>query len=117
MTTEKFELWCLVELFGHNKIAGLVTEQTIGGSSFIRVDVPAIAETQSFTRFFNGSAIYAINPMSEEAAIAIAERLRTKPIDIWDMGDIIRKAVAEKMNQLPQSLDSTNEDVDDELPI
>ena len=35
-----FEQTCIVELMGHNMIAGKVTEQTIGGQGFVRVDVP-----------------------------------------------------------------------------
>lgn len=31
---EKFAQWAIVEIFGHSKFAGLVTEQTIGGASF-----------------------------------------------------------------------------------
>ncbi len=41
-TQQKFENWCLVELFGHQQIAGWVTEATIGGCALVRVDVPAI---------------------------------------------------------------------------
>lgn len=37
----KFETHAIVELFGHNQIAGKVTEQTISGQSFFRIDVPA----------------------------------------------------------------------------
>jgi hypothetical protein len=37
-----FDQWCIVELFGHTKIAGKVSEAQIGGQSFIRVDVPQI---------------------------------------------------------------------------
>lgn len=103
MENEKFELWCLVELFGHNKIAGLVTDQTIGGSTFIRVDVPEIGGEQAFTRLFHPNAIYALNPMKEKTCIAYAERLRTKPIDVWDMQEMVAKAVEKKMNELPES--------------
>ena len=37
---EKFDQWAVVELFGHQQIAGRVTEASIGGCSFLRVDVP-----------------------------------------------------------------------------
>lgn len=42
MSAATFEQWCLVELFGHQQVVGLVSEQTIGGQAFIRVDVPAV---------------------------------------------------------------------------
>lgn len=33
-----FDEWALVELFGHNRIVGRVTEATLAGGNFIRVD-------------------------------------------------------------------------------
>ena len=36
----KFEEWAVLELFGHQRLAGLVSEVQIGGASFVRVDVP-----------------------------------------------------------------------------
>jgi hypothetical protein len=35
---ETFEEWALLELFGHQRLAGRVTEQQLGGASFVRVD-------------------------------------------------------------------------------
>jgi hypothetical protein len=73
-------------------IAGRVTEQSIGGCAFIRVDVPAQPArpaTQTwdsddpfipaYTRYLSSSAIYAINPCSEELAKVAAERMRSRP--------------------------------------
>ena len=78
-----FEGWCIVELFGHNQIAGFVSEQTIGGTSFVRVDVPAFNGKDGFTKFYGGSAIYAITPTTEEIAKAAAERLAVRPVSPW----------------------------------
>jgi hypothetical protein len=50
MTTEKFEQWCIIGLFGHQKLAGLVTEKNIGGAAFLQVDVPETKHSPSFTR-------------------------------------------------------------------
>lgn len=93
MTDEnKFDQWAIVELMGHQQIAGRVTEESIGGSAFIRVDVPeqparkAVQQWDSdqpsippYTRYLSSGAIYAINPCSEKVAKMAAERMRTRP--------------------------------------
>ena len=91
MSTEKFELWCVVELFGHQKIAGLCTEQNIAGTNMLRVDVPETDKMPAFTRFFGSSAIYAINPMDETTCRHFAQNLQIKPIDSWDIQALVKK--------------------------
>lgn len=76
----KFELWCLVELFGHQRIAGFVSEATIGGGAFIRVDVPnPYSEGDLYTRYFGPAAIYAINPTTKEEVFRLVGMLHPKP--------------------------------------
>ncbi|HZR77899.1 MAG TPA: hypothetical protein VFA58_01750, partial [Chthoniobacterales bacterium] len=57
-----FDEWALVELFGHARIVGRVTEATIAGGAFIRVDIPDKEGKTIFTRFFGPSAIYSMSP-------------------------------------------------------
>lgn len=84
MTTETkttIEFWAIIELFGHNTIAGFVTEQSIGGGAFIRVDVPAVDEEHpAFTKFYGDKAVYAITPCTEEVARIAARKLRVRPV-------------------------------------
>lgn len=80
---QKFEAWAIVELFGHQVIAGLVTEQTIGGCSFIRVDVPKVNGIAAFTKFYGQGAIYAMTPTDEAAARLAMERLHVRPISYY----------------------------------
>lgn len=91
MTTEKFELWCVVELFGHQKIAGLCTEQNIAGTNMLRVDVPETEKQPAFTRLFGSAAIYAINPVDELTAKTYAQQLESRPIASWDIQEIVKK--------------------------
>lgn len=77
----KFESWAIIELFGHQRIAGKVTEQTIGGCAFIRVDVPACDGVAAFTKFFTQGAIYALTPCDEPAAMAAVKYFRAQPIN------------------------------------
>ncbi len=76
MTTEKFKTWALVELFGHTRLAGEVSEQTIAGGAMVRIDVPETETSPAFSRIVNTQAIYAINPISEEMVRTIAPSLR-----------------------------------------
>jgi hypothetical protein len=81
--SDKFETWAIVELMGHNQIAGLLSEQAIGGQAFIRVDVPEMNGAPGFTKFLGDKAIYAFTPVSEEAARLAIGQLAIRPIKIW----------------------------------
>lgn len=87
----KFDLWCIVELFGHTKIAGRCTEQNIAGTNMLRVDVPETTTQPPFTRFFGSAAIYAINPVDEDTAKFYSEQLNMKPIESWNVKDMLEK--------------------------
>ena len=91
METEKFEAWAIVELFGHNQIAGKCSEQNIAGTNMLRVDVPETAGQPPFTRFLGSGSIYAINPVTEEIARAWAGSLCVAPINAWDINQYIKK--------------------------
>jgi len=78
-----FESFCIVELFGHQKIAGRVTEQVIAGQGFVRVDVPETKRQAGFTRLFGAGAIYSITPVSEEIALQAAERIWVEPVAVY----------------------------------
>lgn len=82
---KKFEAWGLLELFGHQRLAGKLSEQTIGGVHFIRVDVPSVKGVPEYTRFFTGGAIYCMTPTSEAVARRMAESLRAAPIHEYEL--------------------------------
>lgn len=89
MSVETFDQWCVVELFGHSRISGRVTEQTIGGTSFVRVDVPDTSENKGFTKFFGSGAIYAMTPTDEQTARVAAEAFNAPPpIKQWELSHL-----------------------------
>src|SRR5690242_12019628 len=77
---DRFKQWCIVELFGHQVIAGLVSEQQIGSSSFVRVDVPDTDGQPGYTKLYGEKAIYAITPCNEETARRAAAGLNQPPV-------------------------------------
>ena len=109
MEQEKLELWAVVELFGHQRISGKVTEHSFGSSTFIRIDVPETKLQPKFTRIVNPSAIYAINPVTEEVALEMAERIEVKPIDVWDIREMQKKLML--LNEKNKGSDEYHDDL------
>lgn len=78
-----FKHWCIVELFGHQKIAGHCTEENIAGSNMLRVDVHETPKQPAFTKYYGSAAIYAINPVDETTAKLAAESIEMAPVLQW----------------------------------
>lgn len=86
-TPKVLETWAIVEVMGHKKFAGFVTEQTFGSAALIRVDVPeteqdvrtadvpATRTTQAYSKLIGVGSIYCITPCTEEVARACATQL------------------------------------------
>lgn len=86
-----FEHWALLEIMGHNRFAGLISEQTIAGGSFIRIDIPESDGLQPVTKFFNASSVYCITPVSEEVARGLARKFCHAPINSWEIPEEMRQ--------------------------
>ncbi len=84
---------CIVELFGRQVIAGLVSEQTIGGAAFIRVDVPDVEGAKGFTKFFGGASIYAMTPTDEATMLRAVTSYRVQPIEVFRLALPARSTV------------------------
>jgi hypothetical protein len=90
---EPTKMWAIVELFGHQKMAGEVSTHQIGGASFIRIDCPETKDQPAYTRTLNPKAIYALNWCDEEAARIEAERSNPSPINSYSMRQAVRQAI------------------------
>lgn len=111
MEDKQLKLHAIVELFGHTKMAGIVTEQTVGSSTFIRVDVPETEAVPGFTRLLNPSAIYAINPVTEDVMNHMARSFQSKPIESWDINEMHKRLLALKAARIEKGVD------DDGFPL
>jgi hypothetical protein len=110
----QFEEWAMLELFGHQRLAGLVTEVQLGGASFVRVDVPEDGKKKGWklTKMYNPSAIYSITPVTEETARMVAKGCTGEPITRWDVQELVREA--KKALKPATFVDETDRD---EMPI
>jgi len=96
-TDEAFEGFAILELMGHRRLAGWVSEQTLAGVAFIRIDIPAEKEgtphalwdpdEQSYgvTQFYSASAIYCLTPTTKETVLAVAGLNRPAPVQRWEL--------------------------------
>jgi hypothetical protein len=131
-----FSGWALVELMGHQREAGYVTTQYFGDKAMFQIDVPEIPSRQETltrpqwserdadgllpagtvvekaaipgrTRLVNPSAVYALNPATEEAvraAVASSERREIKVLSLPEG------------KQLVAALPGEDDDQDDDEP-
>lgn len=78
--------WAVLELMGHRKLAGQISECTIGGAAFVRIDVPGpLAAGPITTQFYSPSAVYCITPTTEDIARRVAEGCLPAPVQRWEL--------------------------------
>jgi len=82
---EAFDQWAIVDVMGHQRYVGRVTEQVIAGTGFVRVDVPGTDKVKPWTKLIGTSSIYAITPVSEEIARAMAQNRQSEPIQAYEL--------------------------------
>lgn len=81
-----YEGWVILELMGHRRLAGHLTEQEIGGASFIRIDVPAEDGAGNVaTQFYSPAAVYCITPTTEAIARKVAASVQPAPVTAWEL--------------------------------
>lgn len=85
MANESFDQWAIVDVMGHQRYVGRVTEEVIAGQGFVRVDIPATDKLQAWTKLIGTASIYAITPVSEEIARAMANNRQTEPIAAYEL--------------------------------
>ncbi|MGD9886184.1 MAG: hypothetical protein AB7U95_39445 [Reyranella sp.] len=87
MTTEqeRYEGWTIVELMGHRRIGGLVSEQQIAGAGFLRVQVFGSNNEPIAEQLYSPQAVYCLTPTTEGIAKAVADRGFEGPVHRWEL--------------------------------
>jgi hypothetical protein len=84
-TTEPFACHAILELLGHRRLAGWLTEAQIAGASFLRLDVPGPDGALVASQYYSPGSVYAITPTTEEIARAVAASSRPAPVQRWEL--------------------------------
>lgn len=127
-----FEGWAVVEMFGHQKVAGYVSTEHYGQAALFRVDSPELPEREfelkrptymegeyvpagskvkrpsepAFSKLVGPGAVYAMNPCTEEVVREFIENNRRLPLIV-----LSKPAQA----QLPAGMQP--EDDEEEVPL
>jgi hypothetical protein len=81
-----YEGWTILELMGHRRLGGYVTEVEVACFKMLRIDVPG--ETPGSivaTQFYSAAALYCMTPTTEEMARAAALRDQPEPVHRWEL--------------------------------
>ena len=83
--TDGFGEWVILELMGHRKLAGFLSEQEIAGNGFLRLDIHGAQDEPVVTQFYSPSAVYCITPVSDDLARKAAYNLKPQPIGQYEL--------------------------------
>jgi hypothetical protein len=84
--TGTFEGWAFLELMGHRRLAGKITEATAAGVALLRLDVYCgDAPTPEVTQFYSAAAIYCVTPSTENLCRAFALQARPRPVAAYEL--------------------------------
>lgn len=95
-----FAQWVILELMGHRRFAGYLTEQEVAGRGFLRLDVPGepTNSTPAVTQFYNPTSVYCITPVTEAMARAVAARSAPEPVQRWELPRALHGDTGEPVN-------------------
>lgn len=95
--------WAILELMGHRRLGGWVTEVELFGAKMCRIDIPSTeggdtndtlpcitnANGVKFnihvTQFYGGGSVYCVTPCTHEAAFAVAKTSQPAPVQPWEL--------------------------------
>lgn len=103
-----FEGHAILELMGHRRLAGHVSEVEIAGGKFLRLDVPSQTpgEPPVATQFYSPGAIYCITPTSEETARAVAKGAQPAPVQRWELPQLAQARDIEDDGEREEDLEA-----------
>lgn len=98
--------WAIVELMGHVRLAGRLSEEEKFGAKMGRLDIPT-NDGQFVSQFFGGGSVYRITFVTEEVARHVAKTTQSTPVSPWDFPKQLPTAMTVDDNEIDDS-DSTD---------
>ncbi len=84
-TPDGYAEWSILELMGHRRIGGFVTEAEVGGIPFLRIDIKT--ESSETTQYYGKAAVYCLTPTTEAIAMAVAKEFNP-PVHRYEIAEV-----------------------------
>ena len=75
------EIWAYVEIFGHNRTVGRISERKMGVNIMLQIDVPKGENEFSHSELYSPASIFSIKPTTEKWCRKFA-KLASGPYDV-----------------------------------
>mgnify|MGYP001262252041 CR=1 FL=1 len=82
---EKLQEFAVIEMMGHRKIVGKITESDIAAGSLLKVSVLGKDGKPERTEYIGVGSIYCLTIVTEEAAMAAAAKNAPEPTWAWNL--------------------------------
>lgn len=80
----KIDGWCVVELMGHRRLVGRVTETELAGTGMLEVEVHTPDGTV-VTQVYSPQALYCLTPITEDSAMEMLPINVVNPVHRWEL--------------------------------
>jgi len=102
-------VWAIVELMGHVRLAGKLSEEEKFGAKMGRLDIP---EGDGFvTQLFGGGSVYRITIVTEAVARKVCDTTHSAPVQPWDFPKQLPLCEGVDTQQSSQDDDEYDEDL------
>ncbi len=81
------DTWAVVEVMGHSRYAGRISQDQSLGFPMLRIDVPAVDGRPAFTTLRAPSSLFSVTPCTEAVALAAAREFRARPLNLLCLPD------------------------------
>ena len=109
-----FDDYAIVELMGHVRMTGRLTEVEMFGAKLGKIAVIDKNGETITTQFFGGSSVYRITPCTEETAKAVAGRSTGGMPDVpWDVQAAIRAKFEQELQDRQKQIEGGRTDLDE----
>lgn len=113
--------WSVLEVKGYRRLGGWVSETTLAGAGFLRIDIPKVNQDGSrdgdgwlVSQLYHPDAVFSLSACSEAEAFAEARNSQPRPLVAYQslpLRDVVRD------DERDDWVDPNNEDGETEPPF